>query len=260
MAKYCNVAPYNIQMHLFQEGGQPLLGHNHLLLAHDIVQKSDEYDNLFGMRQMHPNECIILDNSAYELKSSVDSAMVWEAVHICQPNCVVLPDVYLDGVQTLEGTTAVLEDWIWRRANADVKRNIEFMAIPQGKTFAEWIWCAEQLAKLGPVIKWWGVPRNLREVLKQSRCDAIEILAALDPKKEIHLFGFSDDYVDDLIASQDPRVYSIDSTTPIRAGSLGLDFHLNVELPARGDWWDNAEWHPQIIPNLQYARTLFGRK
>jgi hypothetical protein len=258
--KFVNVAPYNIQFKLFTNR-QSI--DRTLLLAHDVAEYPDEYRELFGRRGGNFNNFhhVIMDNSAYELKKSVDSDMVWKAVEIARPSCVVLPDVYLDGTATFRATFDALrgtqhdDSWVYRRAQ-QILTSPEFMAIPQGKTIAEWNRCAEKLAKLEH-IDWWGIPRNYREVLGVSRKQAIEVCSALDNKKKIHLFGFSNDYVDDMVCTADRRVASIDSTTPIRAGSLNEEFHLNLLLPPRGDWWESAEWNPMIIENLQYTNKLF---
>lgn len=253
MAKFCTVAPTQI---LTEMDKHSCLGVNHLLLAHDVVKHVLIYERLFAEDNIWRAEGhVILDNSAYELKRSVDTLMVWEAADITRPDVIVLPDVYLDGPGTVRETTKVFDDWMRIRESAPWKS--EFMVIPQGKTFEEWVRCAEAFAGL-PEIEWWGVPRNFREVLKRSRMEGIDICHALNPYRKIHLFGFSDDYIDDLITARDPLVYSIDSTTPIRVGSLGLPFSLVGDYPPRGDWWDTGQWHEAIALNLQFANRVFG--
>jgi hypothetical protein len=249
MAKFCIVSPPHILVRLQHEGA---LGIDHLLLAHDVVKHPEDYRHLFGTGPLGHRH-IIMDNSAYELKSSVDFQMVKEAVDIARPTCVVLPDIYLDGARTFHGTKDALQQW----AEELLPYHVDLMCIPQGVNVANWVDCAENLAQLHG-IKWWGVPRNFRELLKSPRKQAVEILHALDPSKKIHLFGFSNDYVDDMVTCQDPRVCSIDSTTPLRAGSLGKEFRLQMSLPKRGNWWEEAEWNDLILPNLDYCRRIFA--
>jgi hypothetical protein len=247
--KYCNVAPMHIQWELWERG---ILGTNHLLLAHDVVLHKDKY--AFFAKRMHSGH-VIMDNSAYELKAAVNSDMVWKAAYYARPTCVVLPDVYLDGAKTLQGVKEVVRDWHVRRTLWAHK--ILFMAIPQGKDDEEWAWCCEELAHVEH-IEWWGIPRNFREVFGKSRKFAVDLAHGLCPERRIHLFGMSNDYVNDMVISKDPRVCSIDSTTPIRAGCLGIPFRLTgMKLPPRGDWWHTAVWNDQIIENLEYARSIF---
>jgi hypothetical protein len=249
MTKYCNVAPMNIQTALWEHG---ILGSNHLLLAHDVAENVDKYK--FFEARLHRG-LVIMDNSAYELKKAVNSDMVWKAVLAAKPTCVVLPDVYLNGPKTLAGVKEVLADWHVRRTLSGCK--LHFMVIPQGANDEEWAWCCEEMAFIEH-IEWWGIPRNFREVFGMSRRFAVNLAHALCPRRMIHLFGMSNDYINDMVATQDPRVSSIDSTTPIRAGSLGIPFRLTgMKLPSRGGWWDTAQWNDQIIYNLEYARELF---
>jgi hypothetical protein len=251
MARYCTVAPTHI-LEAMKETKS--LGRSHLLLAHDVVQHPGSYHTLFA-NMWGTGRSIIMDNSAYELKSAVDFKMVKLAVNIIGGSCcVVLPDHYLNGTNTAVDSLAAAHEW-----NEELGKvhGCTLMVIPQGEDFKEWVWCAEQLADDLPGVYYWGVPRNFREVLGLSRCIAIDVLRMLNPQRRIHLFGFSNDYVDDLISlHHDPHVTSIDSTTPIRAGSLGLGFNLGVQLPPRGDWWETAEWNPTILENLTYIRHL----
>lgn len=256
MAKFLSVAPLHILKTIFES--RPQYPKQCLLLAHDVVQYASGYSNLF--KEQRFADSIIMDNSAYELKSAVDSEMVWEAVRIVKPTCVVLPDVYLDGVKTLEQTQAVHEDWMSRRRDTLRYLNSpQLMAIPQGKTFEEWVWCAEQLAKLEH-IHWWGIPKNMQTHLQVSRQVGVQVCRALDRTKQIHLFGFSDDYVDDMVTAHMNGVASIDSTTPIRAGSLDIDFYVSslaMDLGPRGDWWETAAWNDKIVKNLTYTDKVF---
>ena len=132
------------------------------------------------------------------------------------------------------------------------------MAIPQGNSLQEWAWCCELLSDDMPGVWYLGIPRNFREVLGHSRKIAIDIALALNPQRRIHLFGFSNDLVDDLISAHyGPHITGIDSTTPIRMGSLGYNFSLNCKPPPRGDWWETAEWNDAIVSNLILARRYW---
>lgn len=253
MAKFCIVAPVQILGVLHD---RDLLGNQHLLLAHDVVKHPKEYHHMFA----HPldkatyddHRLIILDNSTYELKSSVDFGMVREAAAIVKPTCVVLPDHYLNGTATAIDTLGSIDLW----ATEFSPLGTCLMAIPQGKDYKEWLWCAERLAE-HPYISWWGIPRNLQEKHRISRRDGAEILHSLNPSRHFHLFGFSDNYADDLLSSRLPYIHSIDSTTPLRSGSFGSVWSLAMDLPPRGTWWDDAQWNEAIIPSLEFTRKVF---
>lgn len=258
---YHIVAPHNILREL---QARELLGKSHLVLAHDVVRFPTEYQTIFKETYTY-DWSIILDNSAYELGGSTDFNMVKEAAEIVGPTCIVLPDHYLKGPKTTEATLSALDDWyaFTQHINGKGRCRPSLMAIPQGRNIMEWIDCAEKLAP-DERIGWWGIPRNFREVFGFTRKMAVQIAHALKWDRQIHLFGFSDDYVDDYLTARHVlnlhqyQVRGIDSTTPIRLGSLGIKFSLTASTPPRGDWWETAEWNDQIIDNLEYARRLFG--
>lgn len=258
---YHIVAPHNILQEL---QARKLLGKSHLVLAHDVVKYPTEYQTIFKETYTY-DWSIILDNSAYELGGSVDFNMVKEAAEIVGPTCIVLPDQYLKGPETSNAILETLDHWAQLTYPLYGKGRVKpaLMAIPQGRNLMEWIDCVEALAS-DERIGWWGIPRNFREVLGHPRMMAVQIAHALKWDRQIHLFGFSNDYTDDFLTARHVLnrhfhyVRGIDSTTPIRLGSLGIPFSLTTKTPPRGDWWESAQWDDQIIENLAYARKLFG--
>jgi hypothetical protein len=249
MAKFAPVCPINIVSKL----SPSTCGDYHLLLAHDVAAKAKEYSMFFGL---HRNMDIIMDNSVIELGGAVDLKVVKAACHAVDTTSVVLPDVLLDAQATIESCTKALD--VWPNAFADlfgVNNTRGFMIVPQGKTLAEFAWCAQQFAS-HPKINYWGVPRNLVEHIG-SRRDAIDIVSALNPHRDIHMLGFSDNICDDVICAKDRRVNGIDSAVPLRAGTLGIEFSFNTVMPKRGDWWDTATHVPLMDQNIEnYKRWI----
>jgi hypothetical protein len=257
MTQFLSVAPINIltQLHKLE----PSRARSELLLAHDIVQNSHSYYEEYTNRKWMPAERIILDNSAYELKAGVDSKMVWDAIDLVSPTCVVLPDVFLDGPATLDATLNVAKEWTIKRSSKKIYNQLEFMVIPQGETFEAWCTCAEKMSLALTSVSWVGIPRNMVDHLGVSRVEGVRIARRFFPHAAIHLFGFSRDLIDDLVTAGMPEVSSIDSTTPLRLGSIGQNFRFSLkdaEIPPRGDWWSSAEWNDKILTNLQYARRV----
>src|SRR6266566_6354097 len=94
MSRFAIVAPPNILQTL---KACNTLGDCHLLLAHDIVKKEEEYHDLFNhLGQLSPRKLIILDNSVIETGNAVNVDVVAHAASIVNPTCVVLPDVMLN--------------------------------------------------------------------------------------------------------------------------------------------------------------------
>lgn len=241
MANFCVVAPVHILDQLQQRGE---MGKHHLLLAHDVAAKAGSYKEVF--KREYIGSFIVMDNSVIELKQAVDLPMIIEACKAIRPNCVVLPDILENAVRTVASCQAAVNEW----ATISELKNIPFMYCPQGKTLEEFTWCAEQLAK-DSRINYWGCPRNLVKNLG-SRRRAIKVLHILNPRRPIHMMGFSDNVIDDMICAQSQQVFSIDSAVPLRCGD---QFSLTKKMLPRGDWWENGVVTDQTIANLDLVRS-----
>lgn len=251
MTKFCIVAPTNILQGLQAHG---MLGIHHLLLAHDVADngKSKVYDEIFGNRKWDDSELVILDNSVIETGSAVDLDMIADAVSICQPTCVVLPDVLLDGPATVAACRDATQDW-WVKLGAKTK----FMYVPQGKNLKEFFGAASDPHLMEDErITHWGVPRNLvKQMNTHSRGIACKMLYELNPKRFIHMLGFSDRMTDDFGCASFPEVHSIDSAVPLR---INAPFNVNMTVPPRGEWFQNAVMSPMVISNLNTVRTMLN--
>src|SRR5215469_4735121 len=149
MAYFCIVAPIHI---LEQLKNRHAMGRYHLLLAHDVVEKSHAYKMAFDNIHPHPYSFVVMDNSVIELGDAVDLSMLQEACNIVRPSCVVLPDVLEQADATIDSCLDAIDSWS--------KILGPLMFCPQGIDTHSFTWCAEQLAD-DPRIKYWGCPRNL---------------------------------------------------------------------------------------------------
>lgn len=265
MAEYCVVAPPHILEHLdkWRE-----LGPTHLLLAHDIVKEENQgvYRRLFNrpyrsQLALPDNEFthIILDNSVIETGNSVDADTIFRAAEIVRPSCIVLPDVLEDAEATIEGCSTALATWTTELnktyGNNPRMRDMPFMYVPQGKTLKEFAKAAEALSRGSNRIRYWGVPRNLVALLGGRR-HAIDTVQMLNDRRYVHMMGFSDDLLDDALCASLLDVDTIDSAVPLRTLE---NFGLQSNPGPRGDWWETAEFTPQMRINVDLARRLFGR-
>lgn len=253
MARFCIVSPPPVLRHLQSAG---ILGNAHLVLAHDIVidEKQRHYAEIFDQVKFHRYEdrLVILDNSVIELGGAVDLDLVVRAAKIVRPEVIVLPDVLEDAAKSIALYHQSKDSW--RQAFRHYVHT-PFMYVPQGRYLDEFAICAEQSLE-DVAIGWWGVPRNLVK-LHGSRMEAIKVLHALNPCRKIHMLGFSDDPIDDLLCANMPEVWSIDSAVPLR---LLHDWQMFSKTPPRGDWWEYPTWHDEYTPaNLKKARNRFSR-
>lgn len=259
MAEYCVVAPPQILEDLSIYGWP----RHHLLLAHDIVvpTKTDTYRSLFNnpVGYQLPRDFVILDNSVVELGKPVELDMIVEAAKVVKPDCIVLPDAYLDSDATIANCRKAIEPWSEAFESGQQPFDdceVPFMFLPQGKTKDDFLRCALEFATHRR-IRWWGIPRNIVEY-HGSRQWAIDVLHAIAPWRKIHLFGFSDNLVDDMICAQDPRVFSIDSAVPVRCNHYGLKFTLRTKMPPRGNWWEAGTYTPGVKADIEQATSIFG--
>lgn len=245
MAHFAPVAP----IHVVNKLAHYSSGNYHLLLAHDVASKAEEYGKFFNSF-----DCtIIMDNSVIELGGAVDLGTVKKAVDAVRCATVVLPDVLLDTKATVEACKAALIEW-----PKVLGPSVKYMYVPQGTTLEAFAYAAEELAD-APGINYWGVPRNLVGEIGTRR-EAIEIVHALNSERKIHMLGFSENLIDDFLCASNPKVYGIDSAVPLRAASLGLKMSYGLKLPPRGDWWDTAEHNKLMEENINCTKKLIRRK
>lgn len=251
MAVFAPVCPSRILKQLDPHNA----GNYHLLLAHDVA-KDPGYKEFFSKLFM---STVIMDNSVIELGNAVDLSVIKAACLNVLPHTIVLPDVLLDARETVNSCKAALP--VWREAFKDVlAKPIEyssmkrgFMIVPQGKSIEEWAWCAEQF-KDEPDVNFWGIPRNLVKQIGTRR-DAIIIAHALNPERVIHLLGFSDSIIDDVLCARNRLVAGIDSAVPLRVAQMSMA----LETDPRGDWWDTCTFNPQMDTNIALYRQWIRR-
>jgi hypothetical protein len=242
MAQFGPVAPPRLVKQLSARAR----GSYHLLLAHDVHAKPKEYGDLYNFS----NAEIIMDNSVVELGDAVTLDFIKSACTTVKCKTVALPDVMSDGKATAERSLAAYEEWLPAFEELYGAHNSDwgFMYIPQGRTIEEWATCAQAMCHHRR-INYWGIPRLLT-IHSGSRRLGIDIAYALNPIRRIHLLGFSENLVDDVVCARDPRVVGIDSTVPLRAATYDKPMTFDCALPKRGDWWDTAEYLPMMDENV----------
>jgi hypothetical protein len=255
MAKFAPVAPIQV----ISKMPSIVAGDYHLLLAHDVANHDQEYRRYFGSFK----NTVIMDNSVIELGNAVDLKVIKKALRAVDSATVVLPDVLLDGAATVASCKAALDVWaddlvdVGFGSASDYQRR-GFMLVPQGKTLAEFAWCAQQFAH-DRRINFWGVPRNLVKEIG-SRAKAIDIVSAINHSRRIHLLGFSDDLPDDVICAKDRRVEGIDSAVPLRAGTLGILLDFDTVMPKRDPLWFDSAVHLSLMDeNIERCKQWFRR-
>jgi len=108
----------------------------HLLLAHQVLNDY-RYTSYFLEKKLR-GDYLILDNSAFEFGEAIADTRLVEAIKLCNPNEVILPDRLYDSATTINRSLEFLEKY--------KHLNIRFMAVAQGNTLNEWVSCYEKFA------------------------------------------------------------------------------------------------------------------
>lgn len=250
---FAPVAPYHILQKLKETGD---LGRYHLVLAHDVLKHVSPFMDLFSNYMF---ATIIVDNSVIELGSPLDTQAILAAGEVFvggqRTVCIVLPDALLDCDETIRLVAGSLDAW------SEYHGRFKFMFVPQGRTLAEFLKCAEAFADC-PLIDYIGVARNIAQITG-TRLDAISLLHAIFPDKNMHLLGFADSIWDDIACLQMPppfknKVMGIDSAVPLRLENHEMQLSDGPYPPRSPDWWENAKFTPTVLNNVRRYRKWIG--
>lgn len=157
----------------------------HMCLANLIGEPGmEEYTNFYREQANHPAKYVIMDNGLIEGNPRPISELVAKAKSL-QADEFILPDVFRDGIATLEAIDAAYEE----ACSSDIR----MMAVPQGNTLDEWLNCACEIIGSFREVEVIGIPKVLVDIAgRDGRLLAIEQLTKLSPMlkhKQIHLLG-----------------------------------------------------------------------
>jgi len=108
-----------------------------LILGHKFLEDEKYAEFARGLRERPRKPFVILDNGAYENGRSIEPQKLLRVALDLRPDEVVCPDVLGSGGSTLEATQMFLSR-VGEQLQAE---GIGLMAVPQGKTLAEWLEC-----------------------------------------------------------------------------------------------------------------------
>lgn len=248
--KFAPVVPVHFYQQFLVHGYVP---QSVLLLAHDVVEHVQEYEELFSDPAWQ-NTTIFMDNSLVELKKAVDIVMVKEAVDIIdsgissRPVVVICPDVMAEAQASAKLTKGSWPEWAWEF------RDYQKLVVLQGNTMRGFLECTEELAELNP--DWVSIPRVTEDLFGYHRRELIPYVQSIIPGANIHLLGFSDYIWEDLRAAAHSAVSSIDSTVPFRMNTMNI---LSEKIPPRGDWWETAKFTKDMISRAQKIDDIIER-
>jgi hypothetical protein len=258
MAEFAPVAPLEIMRELMRYGNEAI-GHYHLLLAHDVLAHQDDWSTWRQeMELLHrsgriDNPLVIMDSSVIEEGVPRPLAECVAAARIVRANVIVLPDVIGDAASTLNHL-AMFEEYHGAHRDDSYIQNVEWMFVPQGKELLEYVDSLEQFERFSHMVNWIGLPRDALKYGITSRQQLVDIVSMVYPSHNIHLLGFSDNFLDDmLVARSSLQICGIDSAVPVRAKRpLSL---TTADYGKREDFWESTELLPDALANISKVRN-----
>jgi hypothetical protein len=180
----------------------------HFVLAHRLTASDCQF-----YRNCHQHgDFIILDNGAPEGALVRDTELI-EAANAIRADEVVFPDVLRDADATIKASFS-----------PKIQNAIHFnrrMVVPQGKDWAEWTWCLNQMLKIFEP-RTVGVPKWLDE-LPGGRLEALRILYVpyLKHHFDIHLLGMARAPAVEFAELNFSWVRSMDTALPVALAQCG---------------------------------------
>ncbi len=258
-ARFAPVAPAPI-LKALKDLGRHVIGNYHLLLAHDVVENPEGYQEVFHDMWNDPDLFIIMDNSAVELGAPCSPEMMKKAVEIIENAdgnwggkgrvVCVLPDYIGNAPMTVSSIKRAVHEWSDHGLG-------NFMILPQGDNGDHFKWAIEQLSEIDhPEAKYWGIPRHATKVIG-SRLPVSNYAHIRRADWPQHMFGFSHNMIDDMQMTNHNNVMGIDSAVPIRLGLLRIPLKLvsHYDTPPRGNYWEATCLNKQAVRNLKAVRT-----
>lgn len=273
MARFAPVVPVHMAASL-QNGSQQrdYLGEYHLLLAHDVIDKPDQYREIYGKVRTDyvSHSFIIMDNSIVELGKAMEIADLLRACQILRPDCLVIPDVMGEGEETRIKARSFVREYCQKALELESKgwEAPPLLGVIQGEDVEDALETYMLYYSL-PLVDYISVPR----IITKQHGSRMPLLLAMQRQQGtlrsfqgLHLLGFSDNILDDVACARMPFVKGIDSAVPIRAGLGNIRMDLNdVEwskmVGPRGSFWEqpcDTGWD-MCLPCIQTNLTTYRR-
>jgi hypothetical protein len=222
----------------------------HLVLVH-LLERDPDYEQFYKERA-RAGDFLLLDNSAYELGAAVDDTLIHKWARILQPQEIALPDVRMDTEATIARTKAFLS-----ALPADLN-HLPCAAVPQGKTWAEWWYCLEQLLTF-PQVTTLAIIHEAQYFFadgKHARMPLLDRLSSVRDRAQIHLLGTDDALVEwRLVPRYYPWVRSTDSSKAVMFGFHGIRLGECATVPAYPGRPKDTDFFA-LQPNPQQIQTM----
>lgn len=172
-------------------------------------------------KQQAEGKKIYLDNSAFELKASINFDRYLNIIREIEPDVVVVPDALGNIAETIK-----LAKFFYQSLPGSMLTQTKFMIVPQGKDTRERLKCFHILRSFGYPFQVVGLPRHACP----NRFELLLNLRKFVPKARIHYLGLPDPQE---LRGIGPFIDSLDTSWPAKfaAGrdlTKMLDFEKDV--------------------------------
>lgn len=243
----------------------PLLGmepnKEYNMCLYHIVKSNDTYAKHF--RELREQgQFVIMDNGAAEgVNPSYEELIpVYAKVH---PSEIVLPDVVYNKVETIKRTVAAYNEF----ERNSLQEVYQFMAVPQGETFNDWLDCLTTFLSL-PHITTIGVskfvtPKFQKEMgddanVRLECVDAIVRLAhRMKRPVQIHLLGCYDNpkEIAEINRIFEDVVRGTDSAIAYVYSRAGVKYEPNVDRPDNNE----IDFHNGTVDDIELLQYNMDR-
>lgn len=223
----------------------------HFMALLHLVQTSLEYQDFFRAR-VEEGKFVLLDDSAVE-RPGIDPLEIIEGAKAIGASEVMLADSLYDEKATLSKARTTLDAIIFEFGD-DLPFTV--MAVPQGRTPAEWLRCAKAMASWSDVDTI-GISYTTTTYFKSGcRAEAIQALLSNGVvSKAIHLLGCFDIEEARATVRQYPGIRSIDSAIATvftqKGAFIGDGYQRSQDLRAR-----TIDFKKCLLPPRSLARNL----
>lgn len=183
-------------------------------LAH--LWGDSEYRNMIFRFKKEGKE-VFLDNSAFELSTSIRLDRYLAIIRELKPDIVVVPDAVGNIAETVK-----LAKIFYQGLPGDFLQRFKFMIVPQGKTNRDRLKCFHILRSFGYPFHIIGLPRHACP----ERVELLHAIKKFSPRTKVHFLGLPDPAE---LKGLDSELYSLDTSwvskySVGKSGSDMLDF------------------------------------
>jgi len=186
MTAICHIAPIPLLSRVLS------MEETHHLVIADLIYSDPRYLAYYQNR-IARGDFVILDSAAFENQgaltelpmASLITKQVGAALNL-QPSEVVLPDDMDDAAKTIEWATIASDRFF------EFGYEGQMMAVPHGKTYAEYLATAKELLDGVRGVTTLGVQEEVEELFDKERLDVVRDLKSHNPDVQIHLLGVTE--------------------------------------------------------------------